>query len=150
MPRIVIFLMGFCLVNSAYSITSKDFKLSETTDKYDEVVFGLKVNNKKYLQVSYYEDTQLYVIDRTHFRVESTFSTNETVQIDSFFEIKNNELFLNQIMMKSTSNMLPPNGGEQICVKRFNLKFTIPIYYYVDHYFFSEKVKTRFCKTTIF
>lgn len=121
--------------------------IREAENSYGESVYHLYVNNRKYPEISYYDNAAINKVDSKRFKIVSSFSSQGSTDITTILSVKNGKPFIERI---NTVVMLnePPTGAIEKCQVKLNSYFSKNINIYVDELIFnlteSERQKKCF------
>ncbi|MEG0482988.1 MAG: hypothetical protein RR569_07745 [Acinetobacter sp.] len=71
--------------------------IGEAENSYRESVYHLYVNNRKYPEISYYDNATIHKVDSKRFKIVSSFSSQGNTGITTTLSLKNGKPFIERI-----------------------------------------------------
>lgn len=110
--------------------------IGEAENSYGESVYHLYINNRKYPEISYYDNATINKVDSKRFKIISSFSSQGSTDITTTLSLKNGKPFIERINTVVRLNELPAGAIER-CQVKLNSFFLKNINLYVDELIFD-------------
>lgn len=110
--------------------------IGEAENSYGESVYHLYVNNRKYPEISYYDNATIHKVDSKRFKIFSSFSSQGNTGITTTLSLKNGKPFIERINTVIRLNESPAGAIEK-CQVKLNSYFIKNINIYVDELIFD-------------
>jgi hypothetical protein len=132
--------------NNCINISKQDICIQGAENSYGELTYLLYVNQKKYPEISYYDNAIINKIKATKFKVTSSFSTQGNTEVTTTLSLKNGKPFIHYIKTSTRINESPA-GSIENCKIQVNEYFLKNINTYVDDNIFNipENQKYKIC-----
>lgn len=132
--------------NNCISISKQDVCIQKTENSYGELTYYLSVNQRKYPEISYYDNAIMTKIKLTKFQVTSSFTNQGYTEVTATLSLKNGKPFIHYINTSTRINESPA-GSIENCKIKVNEYFKKNINTYVDDKIFnlSENQKNKIC-----